>query len=118
MPGAQCTRSLVCESSGWNAHEYSQRVHRKSPGIPTQWFTAYSALSPVIGFLATVAGGKLRRLDASTEASGPHGFAVRETRRSSKAHPRPPHPAPTFVTIASAPLAEQDGRAYSLIRDF
>jgi hypothetical protein len=23
----------------------------------TQWFTAYTALSPVIGFLATVAGG-------------------------------------------------------------
>jgi hypothetical protein len=37
----------------------------------------YRALSPVIGFLATVAGRKLRRLDASTEASGPHGFAVR-----------------------------------------
>ena len=77
MPGAQCTRSLVCESGGWNAHEYSQRVHRRTPGIPTQWFTAYGALSPVIGFLATVAGGKPRRLDASTEASGPHGFAVR-----------------------------------------
>src|SRR6266704_237927 len=30
-------------------------------------FTAYSVLSPVIGFLATVAGGTDRRLDASTE---------------------------------------------------
>src|SRR6266581_7153984 len=40
-------------------------------------FTAYSVLSPVIGFLATVAGGTDRRLDASTEASGPHDFAVR-----------------------------------------
>jgi len=94
MPGAQCTRSLVCESGGWNAHEYSQRVHRKTPGIPTQWFTAYSALSPVIGFLATVAGGKLHRLDASTEASGPHGFAVRigavrqERRRVHRIQPR------------------------------
>ena len=34
-------------------------------------------VSPVIGFLATVADEKLRRLDASTEASGPHDFAVR-----------------------------------------
>jgi hypothetical protein len=35
-------------------------------------------ISPVIGFLATVAGGKdFRQLDASTEASGPHDFAVR-----------------------------------------
>jgi len=49
MPGAQCTRSLVCESGGWNAHEYSQRVHRTTPGIPTQWFTAYTALSLVTG---------------------------------------------------------------------
>jgi hypothetical protein len=84
----------------------------------TQWFTAYSALSPVTGFLATVAGGLIRRLDTSIGVSGPHGFAVRETRRSSRAHPRPPHPAPTFVTIASAPLAEQDGGAYSLVCDF
>ena len=48
----------------------------------------------MIGFLATVAGGKLRRLDASTEASGPHGFAVRigavrqERRRVHRIQPR------------------------------
>ena len=36
-------------------------------------------VSPVIGFLATVAGGNdFRQLDASTEASGPHDFAVRD----------------------------------------
>ena len=50
--------------------------------------TAYIALSPVIGFLVTVALRKLAlstrlgestsaRLDAGTEASGPHDFAVR-----------------------------------------
>src|ERR1700693_4818652 len=36
MPGAQCTRSLVCEEVVQNAHEYSQRSHRKSPGIPAR----------------------------------------------------------------------------------
>jgi len=36
MPGAQCTRSLVCEVVVQNAHEYSQRSHRKSPGIPAR----------------------------------------------------------------------------------
>src|ERR1039458_8462391 len=79
MPGAQCTRSLVCEDSGWNAHEYSQRVHRKTPGIPTQWFTAYTVLSPVTGFLATVIPEKLasQELDTSVGVPGPHGFAVR-----------------------------------------
>jgi len=43
----------------------------------TQWFTAYTALSSVTGFLATVAGGSLRRLGTSIGVSGPHGFAVR-----------------------------------------
>ena len=62
---------------------------------PRNGFTAYSALSPVTGFLATVAPEKLasQELDASIGASGPHDFAVRLTRHSSKAHPRPPHPA-------------------------
>src|SRR6266702_495038 len=40
-------------------------------------FTAYNALSPVTGFLATVISGTYRKLDASTGASGPHDFAVR-----------------------------------------
>jgi hypothetical protein len=41
--------------------------------------TAYFVLSPVIGFLATVAPEKLasQELDASAAASGPHDFAVR-----------------------------------------
>jgi hypothetical protein len=56
MPGAQCTRSLVCEVVVLDAHEYSQRSHRKSPGIPARnGFTAYVVISPAIGFLATVA---------------------------------------------------------------
>ena len=36
MPGAQCTRSLVCAWCSQDAHEYSQRSHRKSPGIPAR----------------------------------------------------------------------------------
>ena len=50
MPGARRTRSLVCEVVVKNAHEYSQRSHRKSPGIPARnGFTAYVELSPVTG---------------------------------------------------------------------
>ena len=52
------------------------RSHRKRPAFPAQWFTAYNALSPVTGFLATVACGCCRKLDASVGASGPHAFAV------------------------------------------
>ena len=40
-------------------------------------FTAYSVLSLVTGFLATIIDGTYRQLDASVEASGPHDFAVR-----------------------------------------
>jgi len=57
-------------------------------------FTAYSALSPVIGFLATVIGGLTHRLDASTEASGPHVFAVRFSRARHSQQPRPSQPVP------------------------
>jgi hypothetical protein len=77
MPDARSTRSLVCAMGVKYAHEYSQRVHRNHPAFPAQWFTAHIVLSPVIGFLATVAEGLIRQLDASTEASGPHVFAVR-----------------------------------------
>jgi hypothetical protein len=58
--------------------------------------TAYFVLSPVTGLIVTVAPEKLasHELDASAGASGPHDFAVRDLRRSSKALPRPPHPAP------------------------
>ncbi len=73
-----------------------------------------------------------RELDASVGASGPHDFAVRCNRLSSArsliAHrsfdppcdplarqtlPRPPHPIPTFVTMANAPLARRDAGSCS-----
>src|SRR5436190_19662984 len=65
-------------------------------------FTAYIALSPVNGFLATVAVcGLTQKLDASTAASGPHVFAVRGTRLRQLA---PPGMAP-FVKGTSASTA-------------
>src|SRR5437762_3597830 len=68
-------------------------------------FTAYSALSPVIGFLATVAPEKLasHELDASAEASGPHDFAVRSRAVRYRHYQRPPHPIPRFVTVMIRP---------------
>src|SRR5579863_3589310 len=58
------------------------------------------------GFLAPVAGAMRehrRQLDASVGASGPHDFAVRLTRHSSKAPRRPPHPAPNVDDVAQRP---------------
>jgi hypothetical protein len=68
--------------------------------------TVSFVLSPVTGFVATVAGGIFpAQLDASTGASGPHDFAVRYRAPFVKAFPASTASRPTFVTIASAPPA-------------
>jgi hypothetical protein len=54
----------------------------------------------------------LSPLDISVGMSGPHDFAVREMALSSKHQSRPPHPVPTFVTIAKRPSVAPDGYGY------
>ena len=81
MPGAQCTHSLVCEVVVEDAHEYSQRSHRKSPGIPAR--NGFNGLCRTLpgdrAFLSpSLAKIASRKLDAGVEASGPHYFAVRQ----------------------------------------
>ena len=63
------------------AHEHTGSAGASRPSL-RNGFTAYNVLSPVNGFLATVAFEKLRfsGLSASTAASGPHDFAVRVRR--------------------------------------
>jgi hypothetical protein len=61
-------------------------------------------------FVTVIRGIVFRELDAGVEASGPHDFSVRLLRHSSRAHPRPPHPVPTSVTIAKRPSVARDGR--------
>jgi hypothetical protein len=78
MPGARRTRSLVC---AWGSKKCTRVFTARSPkssGIPTQWFTAYSALSSVTGLSChRRLAGLTAKLDASVGASGPHAFAVR-----------------------------------------
>jgi hypothetical protein len=61
-----------------DAHEHTGSAEAVRPSL-RNGFTAYNVLSPVTGFLATVASEKLasQKLDASIGASGPHDFAVR-----------------------------------------
>ena len=86
--------------------------------------TVSLALSPVIGLfchcrrrdaardITCVMRGRLRRLDAGVEASGPHDFFVRSGAVRLTTSKRPSHPAPASVAIARAPLfSEQDGRS-------
>src|SRR6201999_257596 len=81
-------------------------IHSEPPEITrqsrTQWFTAYTALSPVIGLLTPSFAKKLRQLDAGTEASGPHVFAVRVgiARQARRHVHRPP---PRVRDVASRP---------------
>ena len=90
-----------------HAQEKRTRAYRFSGGIPAfpaQWF--YGLLRALLGDRLSChrhSTGLTAKLDASIGASGPHDFAVRVTRRSSKAHQRPPHPTARFVTIATRP---------------
>jgi len=99
------------------AHEIVTTGPPQRAGIPcANGFNGLlRALPGESGFLATIADGSSRQLDASVEASGPHDFAVRKAapfvvRQGS----RPPHPAPTSVTIAIRPsLRARDGFGYA-----
>jgi hypothetical protein len=82
-----------------NCTKKRTRAYRFSggnPAFPAQWFYGlYRALPGDRAFLPpSPAKAAFRELDASVGASGPHDFAVRFTRRSLSAHPRPPHPSP------------------------
>jgi hypothetical protein len=80
MPGAQCTRSLVCVvvvKMHTSIHSGRTGNHPASPH--TMVLTASFVLSPAIGlFCHRRWQNYFRQLDASVEASGPHDFSVRK----------------------------------------
>ena len=90
-----------------SAHEHTGSAEAVRPSL-RNGFTAYIVLSPARpGLLVTVIPWKrelLRNLTPAIGASGPHDFAVRITRRSSKAHPRPPLPASNVRDDRETPL--------------
>ena len=79
MPGAQCTRSLVCEvvvKMHTSIHSGRTGNHPASPHAMV--LTASFGLSPAIGLFCHRRLQRLNcKLDASVEASGPHDFSVR-----------------------------------------
>src|SRR5450432_94555 len=77
----------------------------------TQWFKAYSVISPAIRFL-TPSLADLRQLDAAAEASGPHDFAVRKLCSRQSHLSRPPHPAPYAPDDRGTPLVSGRGRQF------
>jgi hypothetical protein len=99
MPGAQCTRSLVCDKN-----KHSSVVTTGPPEITrhsrTQWFYGlFRALPGDQACLTPSSRGKSAKLDTSFGVPEPHDFAVRFSiiRRALFARltlPRPSHPAP------------------------
>jgi hypothetical protein len=78
MPGARCTRGLVCQKLRiWRTRAYRAAEAIRHP--LRNGFTAYFVLSPVSGLFATVIPEKLasQELSASGAAPGPHDFTVR-----------------------------------------
>ena len=108
-PGARCTRSLVC--SVLVAHECSHYRFTGTPGLPCAMVLTVSfVLSPVTGLVCHrhLAGQIPRNL---TPASGRQDHTTSPYASASFVRhaiarltlPRPPHPAPTSVTIMIRP---------------
>ena len=109
-PAASCAKWVVQD-----AHEYSQRSHRKSPGIPARnGFTAYVVLSPAIGLSCH------RRLRKSlpanlTPASRRQDHTILPSASktlSSEAPLAATASSPASVTIAIRPSSGVDGGGY------
>jgi hypothetical protein len=114
MPGARCARSRVwCVESTRVSHHGHTGNTRHSP---RNGFTAYIALSPVTGLVChRRLRSRLRKLDASVGASGPHDFTVRVHAPSSEAPPASTASRPASVTIASRPSVGRDAIDIGLI---
>jgi hypothetical protein len=89
------------------AHEQVTTVTPETPGIPRAMVLRLISCSPATGLVCHRRPRCCHReLDASVGASGPHDFAVRLTRHSSKAPSASTASRPASVTIASAPLGD------------
>src|ERR1700730_12500363 len=118
MPGARCTRSLVCAWGNKYAHEYSQRATGNHPAFPHAMVYGLYVLSPVIGFLVNVACHRFAnlipasRLQDHTTSPSAHAPVVCSAFRVHRIPPR------VRDDRASAPLSGRDGEGDRLIRVF
>ena len=62
------TRGLVCQNAQRKTHT-SIQVQRRHPTFPAQWFTAYSALSPVTGLCLPPSSAEIQLPPNLTPAS-------------------------------------------------
>jgi hypothetical protein len=144
MPGARCTRGLVCKLCVENAHEHTGeaeasdipcamalRLMPRSPGRRVLFVTLvgeYGLVRPgradkSSADLASATDARTTRFCRTLQrrssarrllAHGPFASPPCD-RVSCPALSRPPHPAPTLVTMADAPQMEQDGNDIAVI---
>jgi hypothetical protein len=100
-PGARCTRGLACNCAQ-RTRTRAYRFSGNTPAFPAQWL--YGLLRALPGerlfchrrrrdtALDPIGSMRNRQLDASTAASGPHDFAVRDSHTRQSQLSRPPHP--------------------------
>jgi hypothetical protein len=97
-PAVSCAN--MCKE---NAHEHTGSAEAIRPSL-RNGLTAYNALSPENrALLSPSPADNSAGLTPTTEASGPHDFAVRDLQRSSAAAIASTASHRTFVTIASRP---------------
>ena len=137
MPGACCTRGLVCNSARRNAHEHTGTAgaarhslrsgltaytelspetnssclrRRRIEGLPKPGWVDFSSagLTPATGARTTRLCRTLQR-QSSARCVGSRTEARPVNTTTRPTLPRPPQPAPTFVTMANAPLPGRDG---------
>jgi len=137
--GCRLAPAVSCAKVQIEAHT-SIQVSAKHPAFPAQWFYGLYRALPGDEFVLPPSPANwrcrrpgwiekhLRRLDTSNgcqdhtalpSASAPFVCAPCPLTDNRPANDftrltlsRPPQPAPTFVTTADAPLAEQDGRSF------
>src|ERR1700719_2830039 len=108
-------RPIAACAMGSKKRTRVSQVTPESPGIPhAMVYGLYRALPGARAFWPpSSVKVSLHELDTSVEVPGPHVFTVRFKRPRQERHPRPPHPAPRFVTLRNAPLSGRDGSEYS-----
>ena len=115
-PGARCTRGLVCKCTRECAHEHTGPAESIRPSL-RNGFTAYVVIFPVSRALLPPSPLRNSFLKNLAPASGARTTRFCRTLepRASGVTPASTASCPASVTIASAPLSEQDGQGYRVI---
>src|SRR5258705_12340214 len=119
MPGARCTGGLTCKIAKKRTRAY--RFSGGNPAFPAQWF--YGLLRALPGDQACLTPSPALLLADLTPASGRQNdttwpYASASFVRLAIARltpPRPPHPAPRFVTCATPLYRARTGKDMHLI---